>query len=163
MTTNNNKLFHDAALSQLEEQEQRRRATDTKAIRLGGMTVALVSVTAILLKDFSGTPQTLSHLSICLVVLIGIASLGVFACILWVLMPQEWFRDPDLRDFLSALRDPEYKDRDLTQWAGRQFANAVEKNEKALNDKIGRVKFALGGLTALSLLLVALAVSLVLT
>ena len=152
-------VFYEVARSQLEEQEQRRIATDSKAMRLVGLAVAFVGVAVIVLKDFSNNSGPLSCWSIGLAAAICVVALVIVGLVLWVLKPGTWARDPKLSDFLDAIRDPQYASYNFTEWAGRQFANAVEKNEKVLNMKLGLVKCSLGGLALLSLLLVSLVVT----
>ena len=150
-------LYYQVAHSHLQEQDQRNRDFDMKAIGVIGVSATLAGIAAIVLKDFSGASTDLSTLPIALTIFVGITFLAAFCFGLNTVRPGKWRRDPNLNDFASHL--PDYADDVLIEWAGDQFRNAVEKNDAALKMKATSVLCAIIALFFLAAALIALAVS----
>ena len=149
-------LYYQVALSQMEEQEQRNQAIDLKMSGLITLSVTLVGVAAIVLKDFSQN-QSIANWSTNPVALVGLALfLFVMTCGAWVLSPRSgWRRDPDLKRFREHL--PDYGDEVFVKWAGDQLGNAVEANEPKLNNKFKWLGYAIWALAVQVVCLIVLA------
>ena len=151
-------IYYQIALSQLDEQEERNRATEAKMSGLIGVAAMLVGIAVIVLKDFSNAPPaTLSGPTLWLAGAIAVTFVVVLGFGVDVLRPRKWRRDPDLKKFAKYLQ--EYEDTTKwDEWAGDQARNAVEANEELLNGKLTSVTRAIVALAVLVLLLVALTV-----
>ena len=153
-------LYYQTALSQIEEQEHRRRAIDSKGASLMGITVTLAGVAVILLKNFSGrADETLGNLSIGIASAIALIAVASLLNTLRILKPREWHRRPDLSDMSRHVHNHQYDDTIMMDWMGDELRESISHNEKILNEKVNAVNFIVKLLAALTALLVFLGFS----
>ena len=148
-------LYTHVAHSQVEEQRERRRTFDSRMGRLFTVSVALMGVAAIAVKDFASTPPSNPYMTIGLAAVIGGVFLWTLICSLNVFSATKWTRGPKLRDFHSHL-DEGHSDEVLTKWVGDQYATVVEENERVLAAKARWLNLAIVSIGFLAVLVLFL-------
>lgn len=146
------------SFSQLKEQRESQRGIDQKVSGLIGISATLVGVAAIVLKDFSGSPEGLSWVS---ALLASVIALTFLAEVYWgyqIMKPREFRHDPDLEKFSEYLGG-DYADDAFVGWMGDQLRNSVSYNDKMLKAKVEDLHRALWTMGLLVALTVALTVS----
>lgn len=155
-------LYYQVAYSHLQDQDKRNSELEGKATSLTGIIVLLMSIGAILLKDFSNTPgQSLSVASMVIIALGLLAFSGTMLATFNALRPRsDWRRDPQLSELAEHASNAEKTDEFLEDWVCKGISNSLDVNEKFVLKKANCVKYAIYGVTALVLAMVALALSL---
>ena len=146
-------LYYQVAAAQLDEQERRNKDYEIKATGTITLSVALLAVVALVVKESLAGTCTYVAGSVSMLGFIGVLVCG--SIIMW---PRKWYHDPSLRDLEAHLEN--YDDEVLTRWAGTQLANSIEDNESILKLKsnwfigsVGALALQVIGLFSLALLL----------
>ena len=149
-------LYYQIAKSALDDQDQRNRELQGKATHLASLSILLLSLGVIVLKDFSGTGMVaLSAISWVFLA----KALGLFICTvvsaIQVLKPDDWVRNPAVKDFAPYIDDTAYADSRMLKWAADETDKSVQKNERLINRKAAWLRV---GFVSASLLVVMIGV-----
>ncbi len=154
-------LYYQVAYSHLQDQDNRNSGLEGKATVLTSVAVLLMSIGAILLKDFSDAPDRgLPMASIALITMGVMAFLWTMFATFNALRPRDWRRDPELPELAEHVSNPEKSDGFLEGWVCKGISNSIDHNEKFVLEKSDWVTCAIYGVTALVLAVVGLALSL---
>ena len=138
-------MYYQVAQSQLLDQYQRNRDLDIKLVAAIATAATLGGITAVVLKDFTGSDSTsFTPFTIIPVIIITVGLVVTNLSAIFGLLPRAWRGDPDLCKFSSYLHD--YDDVTIAEWAGDQLRNAVRYNETVLFDKSKSLVWCMIGL-----------------
>ena len=152
-------LYYQVAYARLQDQDARNRELEGKSISLLGAASLLVSIGALLLKDFSSNPTQLSYASLAAAIVMGVAFVGILAAVIKTLRPRGWMRNPRPSKLAEHMMD-KCKNEPLEVWAGQELTRSLAKNEPFIEAKADAVLWAIWCVGILALALGALAVSL---
>ena len=129
-------LYYQVAKSARDDQDQRNRELQGKAVHLGSLSILLLSLGVIVLKDFSGNGMVvLSTVSwVFLVKALGLFALTMLS-VTMVLKPDDWVRNPGLKHMVSWIDDDTYGDKASLKWVADAIDESVQRNEPTVNRK----------------------------
>lgn len=137
-------LYYNYAHSQIQEQNERMRTTQGRAINVMTLAIALLGIAGLLVSDFTWGFNPVQRLtsSICAICLVGcFAASIVFS--LMAMIVNRWHISPRPDQLQSHAQNREYADAQLMEWMADGMVEAYRHNNQILNKKAGYLKWAL--------------------
>lgn len=137
-------LYYNYAHSQIQEQNERMRTTQGRAINVMTLAIALLGIAGLLVSDFTWGVNPVQRLvssicAICLVVSFAVSI--VFS--LMAMIVNRWHISPRPDQLQSHAQNREYADAQLMEWVADGMVEAYRHNNQILNKKAGYLKWAL--------------------
>lgn len=140
-------FYYQYALSKIKEQNERKQSLEVKARNSMGLSIALLGVAGLIVSNFSTDMMSKSDFAWTIIGLILVASLFCIALSLRSLYVHEWHINPAPETLQQHLKNPEYADAVLLEWAADGMISAYSINESTLQDKDTKLRLALATLS----------------